>query len=343
MIGYLLCLSLYGGEQPINCPSSKWYQPPLPSMYTASDIDCGDDFWSASGGCAEEYCSRLTDAESEASVIMSIPYIISAALSPPLGFAVDVYGMRAIIAAIAPAILIAVHLMLAYSDVNVVIPLIGQGLAYTGFVSVLWPAVPLVVEERVSGLAFGIVTSGQNLACALVPLVIAGIYSDSGDKYIPNVELMFVAFAGIGFIVGLYMNYYDMNHGHVLNRTAAAAEKALKEEAESGLMSSRSSVYQTVATADPEATDSISPLASGAKEHSRGHESWAHRRSEEGRVRSRSSSGDRHSYTGGLHNRRSRASKDGHAMSFTIHEEMLRGGAYHNADEAHATDSHPEF
>lgn len=58
---------------------------------------------------------------------MSIPYIISAILSPPLGFAVDIYGMRAIIAAVAPGILIIVHLLLGYTDVNVIIPLIGQG------------------------------------------------------------------------------------------------------------------------------------------------------------------------------------------------------------------------
>ena len=38
-----------------------------------------------------------------------------------------------------------------------------QGLAYTGYASVLWPAVPLVVEERIVGLAFGIVTSMLNL------------------------------------------------------------------------------------------------------------------------------------------------------------------------------------
>ena len=38
-----------------------------------------------------------------------------------------------------------------------------QGLAYTGYASVLWPAVPLVVEERMVGLAFGIVMSTLNL------------------------------------------------------------------------------------------------------------------------------------------------------------------------------------
>jgi hypothetical protein len=93
---------------------------------------------------------------------------------------IDLYGMRAVISAIAPMILIIVHLMLGFSSVGPIGPLVGQvkqpyllfspslihisqGLAYTGFVSVLWPAVPLVVEEKVVGLAFGIVTSMQNL------------------------------------------------------------------------------------------------------------------------------------------------------------------------------------
>lgn len=208
------------------CSSSKHYQPPLPTTaivdgvtydpLNASDIDCNDDNWK--NNCATSlYCSRLTDAESEASVIMSIPYIISACLSPPLGFAVDIYGLRAFIAAVAPMILIIVHSCLALTKSNPVGPLVGQGLAYTGFVSVLWPAIPLVVQERETGLAFGVVTSVQNLACALVPLLAAAIYSDSNDKYIPNVELLFVALASIGFMVGLYMNYYDWNHDHVLN------------------------------------------------------------------------------------------------------------------------------
>ena len=48
------------------CPSSKWYQPPIPLNITldgtyydpmeTSDIDCTDEFWS--DGCADEYCNR---------------------------------------------------------------------------------------------------------------------------------------------------------------------------------------------------------------------------------------------------------------------------------------------
>lgn len=211
---------------PVNCPSSKWYQPPIPLNYTdsngqiyplsTSDIDCTDDFWK--DGCTSEYCSRLTDAQAKASVIMSIPYIISAALSPPLGFAVDLFGFRAVIATLAPGVLVIVHSFLGLTSVDPVGPLVGQGLAYTGFVSVLWPAVPLVVEERLTGLAFGVVTSMQNLACAVIPLVVASIYSDSNDKYIPNVEMLFVGLACVGIVVGLYMNFYDVRHDGLLNK-----------------------------------------------------------------------------------------------------------------------------
>lgn len=219
-------------NQPMSsCPSSKWYQPPLPYNYSTynplstDDIDCTDDLWK--DGCTEEYCSRLTTAESRASVIMSIPYIISAVLSPPVGYLVDLYGYRAVIATIAPAILIVVHLLLGLTSVNPIGPLVGQGLAYTGFVSVLWPSVPLVVEERLTGLAFGIVTSMQNLACAVIPLIVASIYSSSGDAYIPNVEMLFVILAAVGFVVGIYMNYYDYNNDGILNKPFQSSEEAL--------------------------------------------------------------------------------------------------------------------
>lgn len=211
----------------ISCPTSEWYQPPLPLNATvdntvynpldSSDIDCTKSSWK--DNCATSlYCDRLTSAESKASVIMSIPYIISACLSPPLGYVIDLYGFRAVIAAVAPAILILVHMLLGFAtSVDPVGPLVGQGLAYTGFVSVLWPSVPLVVREREIGLAFGVVTSAQNLATAIIPLITASIYSDSGEKYVPYVELLFVILAAIGFIVGLYMNVYDWQHGHALN------------------------------------------------------------------------------------------------------------------------------
>lgn len=205
------------------CPSSHFYQPPIPLNYTAAynpltdnDIDCTDSFWT--DACAtSEYCSRLTNAESIASVVMSIPYIISAVLSPVFGFCIDRVGLRAVIATIAPLILIAVHALLGFTTVSPVPLLVGQGLAYTGFASVLWPSIPIVVEEKVTGLAFGVAMSVNNLASAVVPIIAAEIFTESGDKYVPNVELLFISLATLGVIMGLYMNWYDYHHNHLLN------------------------------------------------------------------------------------------------------------------------------
>lgn len=221
------------GNQPIGCPNSKWYQPPLPYyknftgnddfyQITDSDVDCTETEWS--DVCTVEYCNRKDDSQLQATTIMSIPYIISATLSPFLGKFVDRYGMRAIITAMAPGILIVVHLLLGFTDIDPVGPLVGQGLAYAGFAAVIWPSFPLVVPQQLLGLAYGICTCFQNAGLASFPLIIAAIYQSSDNKYIPNVELFFVSLACLGTCIGVYLNFYDHSHGHVLNNPGRAKE-----------------------------------------------------------------------------------------------------------------------
>jgi MFS family permease len=224
----------------LSCPTSKWYQPPLPNNITneynplsTSDIDCTDDYWK--DNCATSlYCSRLIAAETQASFVMSIPFIMSAALSPPTGFLVDMFGMRAVFATLAPAVLVVVHCFLGLTNVSAVGPLVGQGFGYTAFVSVLWPSIPLVVETRLTGLAFGIVFSLHNLGLTTIPLIIAAIYKDSDDHYIPNVEFLFIGLASVGVLVGLYLNYYDYTHGGVLNSPQKLADEKKKKMVKDG-------------------------------------------------------------------------------------------------------------
>ena len=215
---------------PVSCPSSSWYQPPLPinvtvggthysGQVTQDDVDCSDNVWSSSDSCTYDFCDRLTTAESHAGVIMSIPYIISGVMAPALGLYVDFYGGRAIIATVAPLLLVVVHFSLGYSSVNPIVPLVGQGLAYSGFAAVLWPAIPLVVPERLIGLAYGVTIATLNMGTAALPLVVAAIYKANGDKYIPRVELLFAILGIFGFLIGLYINYDDYtNYASVLNK-----------------------------------------------------------------------------------------------------------------------------
>ena len=86
---------------------------------------------------------------------------------------------------------------------------------------VIWPTVPLVVQEHQTGVAFGLVTCAYNLACSLVPLLIAYVYNISHNMYIPYVEWIFIGLGIVGVAAGLYCNWYDMRHGSVLNRGSA--------------------------------------------------------------------------------------------------------------------------
>lgn len=140
---------------------------------------------------------------------MSIPYIISATLSPFLGGFVDRFGFRAVIATVSPLVLVVVHSFLGYSSCSPVGPLVGQGLAYAGFASVVWPSVAMVVDDHLVGLGYGIVVSIQNMGLAVFPVIIAAIYTDAGDVYIPTVEVFFVALAAAGALIGMYLNFYD--------------------------------------------------------------------------------------------------------------------------------------
>jgi len=219
----LLCQS--SANQPVNCPSrspARWYKPPLPSNYTAqiiSNIDCALEEYYSVNTCTYYYCEALLAAEKQAGVIMSIPYLISAGISPMVGFAVDQFGCRAIVATLSPVALIIVHTLLGYTKCNPIPPLVGQGLAYTGFASVLWPSIPLVIEEKYIGFAFGVLTSVLNIGSAVVPILVAIIFTNSNNKYIPHVEILFISMGCFGLMVGIHLNYVDYYKlNSVLNR-----------------------------------------------------------------------------------------------------------------------------
>jgi MFS family permease len=183
----------------------------------SSDVDCDDNFWSRD--CTKDYCDALHLATEKAGRIMSIPYVISAILSPLMGYVVDKVGQRAAIAVFASAMLMLVHTTMALApSLSPVVPLAGQGIAYALYASVLWPSVTLVVDESLQGEAFGIITCVQNIGLAVFPLIVAAVFNFSGKRYIPNVELFFVGCALIGTLCGVALMVIDWRTGNRLKR-----------------------------------------------------------------------------------------------------------------------------
>ena len=126
------------------CNDGKWYQPPVAQ---GANVDC-----TASPACYSIYCDDLERSELQAATVMSIPYIITAVLCPFFGALVDRYGQRATVLTLAPALLLLVHMAVAFSDISIIILLCGQGFAYCAFAAVLWPSISLVLEPQYYGL-----------------------------------------------------------------------------------------------------------------------------------------------------------------------------------------------
>ncbi len=220
--------------------------PPLPVNITVGteyysvvepyDVDCTSSLWTDPGvagvnsGCTEDYCSQLSSAQSKAAVVMSIPYTLSAVLSPFLGFLIDRYGQRATTTMVSAMVIVAVHAALAFTSMSPEVPLVGQGIAYTCFAAVLWPAIPIVVELERQGLAFGIATASYNMGCGILPLIVAAIYTHDGDHYIPDVEYLFIALGIWASALGIYLVYVDYFYlGGVLNAGMPVKEKESDE------------------------------------------------------------------------------------------------------------------
>jgi hypothetical protein len=110
--------------------------------------------------------------------------------------------------------------------------------------------------------------------------------------------MLFVLLASIGFLVGLYMNYYDYTHDGVLNKPFQTTDP-----------------YLSHSDAGIDDSPLLNPI--GAEERERERQVSA---SEEERERRRSSHGGSFSQGRGR-----TASRGG---SFSAYEEINRGGAY---------------
>jgi hypothetical protein len=56
-----------------------------------------------------------------------------------------------------------------------IVPMIMIGMAYSIYVSALWPMIPYVVKPQVVGTAYGLCTAIQNIGMAIGPSVIGSI------------------------------------------------------------------------------------------------------------------------------------------------------------------------
>ena len=117
---------------------------------------------------------------SSAGDFYSLPYFISAFLSPITGVIIDKHGKRALFILISSIIVLLsclITIMIPPAKENegpqylVLIPLILNGIGDAVYAAAIWACVPYTVPNKLVGTAFGLCTALQNVGLMVSPLL----------------------------------------------------------------------------------------------------------------------------------------------------------------------------
>jgi MFS family permease len=140
--------------------------------------------------------------------------------TPILGWFVDHYGRRATLMIWGSLLLIPCHLLLGVTRFPPVVPIFVVGIALSLVPAALWAAIPMMVEERHLGTAFGVVGYIQNVGLMLFPYL-AGRIADAyttvemvGGAQVSRVDytmtmVMFAVLGVVGFLFALALKTAD--------------------------------------------------------------------------------------------------------------------------------------
>jgi len=160
----------------------------------------------------------------EAASTMNSHVFFAAIFATPLfGWIVDRVGRRALFMVVG-SLLLPLCFVLLGSKANLWFATVLFGISFSLVPAVLWPAIPLLVEERRLGTAFGLMTMLQNIglsSCNLAAGFIndhSGASADNPEGYMPMLWF-FGILSSIAFIFAILLRLRETSHqGHCLEK-----------------------------------------------------------------------------------------------------------------------------
>src|SRR3984885_1316647 len=122
--------------------------------------------------------------------------------TPLFGLMVDRVGRRAILMMLGSMLLIPVFLMMAYTPINLYVPMIMMGVAFSLIPAVMWPSVAYIVDQSKLGTAYGLMTMIQNIGLFGLNLLVgwANDFSHAGPDHPSGHNLGMWIFSVLGFL-----------------------------------------------------------------------------------------------------------------------------------------------
>ena len=164
---------------------------------------------------------NLTHLFSTAQGTTTIIIAASMFLAPFAGRLVDRIGRRASLMILGSLLMIPAHLAMGWTSIPPAYSMIVLGAAFVLVPAAMWPSVPLIVEERRVGTAFGLMTMIQNLGLAAFPWLNGQLRVATGGYQAS--QTMFAGLGVVGLIFALLLLSADRKEGRILERPGSAA------------------------------------------------------------------------------------------------------------------------
>ncbi|MEI6592041.1 MAG: MFS transporter [Holophagaceae bacterium] len=188
--------------------------------FTALAPDMFHDKWglplvsASSGGFLSQVFYNFTHMFNTAPGVTSIVIAASMVFAPFAGDLVDRIGKRASLMVLGSVVLIPAHLIMGLTHWNPIPMMVLLGAAFVLVPAAMWPSVPMIVEEKRVGTAFGLMTAIQNLGLGLFPLL-NGKLRDATGTYTAT-QVMFAGLGVAGLIFAVLLLRADRRQGGIL-------------------------------------------------------------------------------------------------------------------------------
>lgn len=136
--------------------------------------------------------------------LTSLVITASMIFTPLFGLVVDKFGRRGTMMIVGSLMLVPAHLVLGLTRVYPAIPMIVLGMSFSLVPAAMWPAIPLMVEEKRLGTAFGLMTLIQNIGLTVFPWIAGKITDISGGDY-TRAMVMFASLGFMGLIFSIFL------------------------------------------------------------------------------------------------------------------------------------------
>ena len=126
--------------------------------------------------------------------------------TPLFGLWADRVGKRALLMMLGSLMLIPVYLMMAYTHVNLYVPMAMMGVAFSLIPAVMWPSVAYLVDQSRLGTAYGLMTMIQNIGFGGFNVLVgwANTHSHAGLDNPAGYNLGMWIFSILGFLGVLF-------------------------------------------------------------------------------------------------------------------------------------------